>query len=73
MAVTTTYALNFIKTLDLTQGPTTAAPDAASLTNGGFAVSGGLQLAVPSTFSSPTPATAEVPRSAFPIPMPSTS
>lgn len=40
MAVTTTYALSFIKLLDLTQGPTTAAPDATALANGGFAVSG---------------------------------
>ena len=40
MAVTVTYALNFVKNLDLPSGPATRDPDATSLANGGFAVSG---------------------------------
>lgn len=38
MAVTSTYALNFIQNIDLSQGPTSSAVDATSLTNGFAAV-----------------------------------
>jgi RTX calcium-binding nonapeptide repeat (4 copies) len=40
MAVTVTYTLNFVRNLDLTEGPATANPDATSLAGGGFAVAG---------------------------------
>lgn len=40
MAVTVTYSLNFVKNLDLTEGPAIFGPDATSLANGGFAISG---------------------------------
>ncbi len=38
--VTTTYGFDFDQNTDLTQGPTESQPDATSLVNGGFAVSG---------------------------------
>lgn len=40
MAVTTTYALNFVKVLDLPTGPAQANADMTSLANGGFAAAG---------------------------------
>ena len=40
LTVTTTYGIDLVQNIDLTQGPTTSQPDATSLANGGIAVSG---------------------------------